>query len=212
MDKKMFWEDVQQAQDRLSGTYVLHGDKVVFVERCENRDRLPSARCLDTIASSTAWYPLTDEAFHDFHKLPPLGYVNITRTGYPHAVLLQRLPERSRSHGLKTNRISVSGLVGPGLAPSAYNYDHIVVDKGYGMAIRGEYPTAKEILDNLDEDTSAAFSPSYAISRDSFGILRLFRKQLMIGVIDEEVVKFARTTDCYREELQQTTTFDIREG
>lgn len=208
---KMFWEDVNQANERLANTYVMYGDDIYHIDRCENASGTPSAYAADPIHGNYRFISLEDDAWHNFHKLPPMGYVNVMSYGFPMAVLLTRLPERSRSHGIKANRVSVAHLAGGAIAGSPINFVHIVNDSGYRDNIRGAYPTARQILDNLDEGQSAAFHPSYAISKDDFGIFRLFRKHLMVGVIEDSSVRYTKVTDCYREELEQTESFNIRE-
>jgi hypothetical protein len=209
MAKKMFWEDVAQASERLVGTYILYGNQVYYVGSVDIKDRVPSARLTDMATGGTTWKDLADEGFHDFHKLPPLGYVNLVNTGYPQAALLTRIPERSRLHGLRANRIAVAFVSGASVGPAPINYENIVVDKGYQLSIDKQFPSAKQILENIDERQSAAFSPSYAISKDEFGVFRLWRRNLLVAIINEENVSFSKTTDCYREELDQTETFDI---
>lgn len=208
---KMFWEDTNQANERLQGTYVLHNNRVVYVERCDDRAEGPSARVLISRAGKQSWIPLADKGFNDFHKLPPLGYVNVFYYGEPRAVYLERMPERSRAHGLKNARVSVEDLGEAGFKPSRLDYSYIVSsDEGYEARLAGEYPTAKEIIANLTSGCSAAFSPVYAIVRDSFGTARLYRRRLLVGAITNDIVQFTRTTDCYREELAGIERFDIR--
>lgn len=209
MAKKMFWEDVQQANERLAGTYVLYGDEAKYIAECASRDGTPKARVINMRTAKEDWVDLADEKFHDFHKLPPMGYVNLISLGYPQAALLTRIPERSRLHGIRANRVAVAFLNGPTLSNGGLGFEQIVVDKGYYDAIVKSYPTARQILENLEERESAAFSPSYAISKDDFSVFRLWRRNLLIGIINEEVVSFAKTTECYREELDQTETFNI---
>lgn len=209
MGKKMFWEDVAQANERLAGTYILYGDDVRYVGECGTREGTPSGRLHDMRTGRSEWVDLADEKFHDFHKLPPMGYVNLISLGYPQAALLTRIPERSRLHGIRANRVAVAFLNGAALGNGGYGYEQIVVDKGYDSAVVKEFPTAKQIIENLDEKQSAAFSPRYAISKDEFSVFRLWRRNLLIGIINEESVSFAKTTSCYKEELDQTETFDI---
>lgn len=209
---KMFWEDIQQASERLNGTYILYGDKVVIVDRCDIRDGNPSALVVYPKGEkSSEWLALDDPKFHDFHRLPPMGYVNVFYFGEPRAVYLERLPERSRAHGLKNGRIAVYELLESGPKNSSkLDFSRVVSDDGYAMTTEGVYPTAREIIDNLPAKCSAALSPTYAISRDAFGAFRLYRRQILVGVIMEDVVKFSRTTDCYREELTGMERFNIK--
>lgn len=209
MANKMFWEDVQQANERLAGTYILYGDAVRYVASCETRDGIPSARLQDMRTGNQEWRDLSDENFHSFHKLPPMGYVNLVSLGYPQAALLTRHPERSRLHGIRSNRVAVAFLNGPALGNGGYGYEQVATDFGYDDAIKRDFPTAKQIIENLDEKQSAAFSPSYAISKDEFSVFRLWRRNLLIGIVNEDSVSFTRETSCYKEELEQTESFDI---
>lgn len=209
MAKKMFWEDIQQASERLTGTYVMYGDDPAYVERVETRDDGPSARLL--FPNDTAvWKLLADEAFNDFHKLPPLGYVNVVGYGRPMAVLMARIPERSRSHGLKDNRIAVHDLTDKGLVSShTFSLTSVLRDKGYKYRISNIYPTVSEIIEKLPDGCSAAFDSKYAVVKDSFGLLRLYRRNAAIGLLDTAGIRLNRLSVFYREEIQELDNFNL---
>lgn len=207
---KMFWESVEQANERLSGTYIMYGDKPYYVEGTSTREAGPSARLSDLETGKTTWKVLTDEAFHNFHRLPPLGFVNIVSRGAPVAVYMARIPERSRAHGLKDNRVAVHELGPNGMARgTGMFFSRVAQDKGYTWRVANIYPTAQEIMDKLPENCSTAFSPQYAILKDSSGLFRLFRKTELIGLITDRGLRLSPKTVCYREELEETEAFNI---
>ena len=206
----MFWEDIHQAAERLPNSYILYGDDVVSVVRCETRKEGPSAQVYFMKDGREEWKSLDDPLFHDFHRLPPLGFVNVVSLGKPTAILLTRLPERSRIHGLKNSRVKCEELTPAGLMKSSKtDYSRITTDKGYSWRIANSYPTASEIMEKLPDGCSAAFSPTYGISKDSFGISRLFRRGLAVGIIHENGLRLTKQTAAYREELEESAMFNI---
>lgn len=209
MADKMFWEDVAQAVDRLTGTYVMYGDDAVYVDRVEARPDGPSAR-ISFPGGGSAWKLLTDDAFHDFHKLPPMGYVNVVGAGKPMAVLLTRYPERSRSHGIKSGKVAVADLTDKGLVGSRiFDFASVVRDKGYSYRIAGIYPSISEIVEKLEEGCSAAFDSKYAVVKDSFGLLRLFRRNAPVGLLNENGLHLSKTAMFYREEISELDNFNL---
>lgn len=202
----MFWEDSRQADERLTGTYVMYGDKPVMIDRVSN----DSAVIVPADGSPSKTVRLDDPLFYDFHKLPPLGYVNVVGTGTPLAVLLTRVPERSRSHGLKSGRVTIEELLQAGMMKSPrFNLNGVLSDKGYSHRIAGIYPKVSEILDKLPEGCSVAFSPKYAVCLDGFGLFRLFRRNRQIGLVTPNGLRLSESTACFREDLQAEPSFDI---
>lgn len=206
----MFWEDVVQAGERLTGTYIMYGDEPVKVQAVESRAEGPSATIENVKTGSRTRKLLSDPKFHDFHKLPPLGYINLIGFKKPVAVYTKRIPERSRSHGLRDNRVTVSLLDQNGLGTTfGINLASVLSDDGYKHRVEGFYPTAEEIVENLPEDCSAAFSPTYAIYKDAYGLFRLFRREGMVGLISHRGLRLTRETACYQEELIELENFNI---
>lgn len=206
----MFWEDINQANERLQGTYVLHGERVLYVDRAEDNGNGPILRCSPIGKTSMESISLADPLWNDFHTLPPMGYMNYIGDGIPRAVHMARRPERSRSHGIRSAAVVVTDLRGTGPVPSSNkDFSIVAIDKGYKYRVSGIFPTVSEILEGLVEESSAAFSPTFAICKDSFGLFRLYRKLALIGLISNKGIRLSPSTICYREEVEETKGFDL---
>lgn len=215
-DSPFFWESVEQARERLESSYLMYGNDPVYTHRIENRGGIPSANITSSTPGSEIrgdglWKDLADPAFHSFHKLPPLGYVNLRNIGQPTAAFLYRRPEVSRAHGLRNGRIDVGGPYGTIYRRSeVYDFSGILSNLGYRDRLEGTYPTASEIVEKLPNGASAAFSPTFAVSRDAFGNRYLWRRQTLVGTLSEGVTLLRPDTRCYAEELSELPAHDIQ--
>ncbi len=209
--KKMFWEDVQQARDRLEGSWILYDNQPVSVSSVGQRDEGPSAQCLCPKTGKVTWRLLTDPAFGDFHRLPPLGYVNLVRPGKPTAVYLTRVPDRSRLHGLRSNKVTLHELTPMGLVACSGKYplEVIFADRGYDYRVADVYPDATEVIEKLPEGCSAAIDSRYAIAKDSFGLCRLYRRQACVGLLNENGLRLSRNSEFYKEEISEIPAFNV---
>lgn len=201
----IFWENIEQARDRLIGTYILHGDTPVCVESISATG---TCTVSDPFELGLKEFPLSDPQFHRFHKLPSMGFVNLVGFKRPLAVFLKRIPERSRSHGIKPGKVTVLGLTAGDFRRSeGINYNAVLSDKGYKECIKGNFPNPKEICDFLSYGESAAFSSKYAILRDTFGMFWLFRGDKRIGLLLDQKLSLSKTTECFAEELKEIPDF-----
>ena len=71
------------------------------------------------------------------------------------------------------------------------------------------FPPIAEILDNLSPNSSAAFCPQYAIALDDFDTFRLFRRNTLVGTINEKGIVLSSASRCYSEELSEIETVNV---
>ena len=217
MASPYFWETPEQARERLEGTYIMYDGYPVYVNSISVRDGrvqgllTPACPEKNGIRDEGTWIDLDNPGFKSFHELPPLGFVNLYASPLPMAIHLQRLAERGRQHGLRANRIFVGRLGSATLEPTggAWNFTNVMADTGYLLRLRKEYPTASEIVQKLPNGSSAAFSPVFAITRDHFGLTRLWRRGNPLGMISEQGVSLVKAAAGHYEELQESDTFDL---
>ena len=197
----MFWTDINQARDRLEGSYFLLGNDPVYFERIrEGETRVTNYR------TGQAGVLVSLEDFGDFRKLPPLGWVNWTGGAETRAFYLYRVPMRNRQHGLSSNNCNAGGIEND-LYRSRSNrvsFDNVLTNDGYLEAVDGIFPEPGEILEHLQKGQEAAFSMKYAISCDSRGLFWLWRKTDCLGLILKDSIRLLPGQNCYRDELAET--------
>lgn len=204
------WADAEQASSRLRETFVLYGDDVFYVSRIEpNANGGLSARGHFPLSKKNATYPLEDENFHGFRKLPPLGWSNLVGADKPMAVYMRRIPARSNGHGLKNSRVSVYGMEKDGWGPSrGYDYNTVTADQGYKEMMSGIFPTPSEIMENLRVPSVVAFSRLYAIRRNQLGEFTLYRRGDFVGSLSSGEITIGKGSEWCREELEETIPRD----
>lgn len=177
-----FWEDVGQAGERLSGTFVLYGDEPVLVERVEPAGgdaigvirRFPSSR--------TSRISLSDKLFHRFRVLPPMGWFN--SVAHKTAMYAERQPVRRVGHGLSDNNVHV-GIVQEGRTTPVfrdYRYNETARDTGYAEACKDSFPPLKDVLSHIREGSTIAIDSKYAVNRDAAGMRWLYRNRERVGL------------------------------
>ena len=203
-DADFRWADADQASNRLRDSYVLYGNDVFYV--AEIRRGHDGLMVYGTIMKSgkNAEFPIYDEFFHGFRKLPPLGWINLAKVPEPTAVFTRRIPQRSNGHGLRDNRVSVQEMREGALSRSPrFGYNAIVKDPGYEDMILGNFPSASEIIERLKTPSVVAFSKRYAIRRTILGEFYLYRNADLVGAIGNGEVVVPKTTSWCKEELAE---------
>lgn len=205
-----FWEDRQQARERLLNTVVLYGNNPLWVQAIEATQD-GSGRGNDIYGMEytgkdskgvSAKHPMADPLFHRFRKLPPVGWFN----SYAHknAVLINRRPVRSRLHGLNSQNVEI--LISDDEGQLHRHDDKIlavVADKGYVESCYGVRPPMKDVLLHIKSGSTLAVSEKFAISRDKKGLRWLWRKNEKIGLFaGVDTVVLTEDAVFYREELQ----------
>lgn len=211
-----FWENLEQARERLSGCYIMYGNEIVYVEDVHAKSNGLTARIYDAARiNPSRLVKLSDPAFKSFREIPPLGWTNIVGGTKPNAVFMERVPVRQRTHGLSNNNVTVkdnsTGLVG---RSREYNFTSVVTNKGYEGTIEGKYPSLEEVLQKLPRDSLAAVSSRYAVQEDSPGMKWFYRNSERVGMISGENLLLFKGFLYLLEELQEAkeiTFKDVRE-
>lgn len=215
-----FWTDLQQAQERLSGTVVLYDNFPVHISQIEGADDgVPRAYINQCGAEGRGETPLRKRLdspkFSRFRELPKLGWAN-SLGEKPYAVLLSRNIRNSRSHGLSNNNVTL--LVSSfdpsnhlfSLTPVGITFDRFMYNDGFVALHKGQYPSLEKTLMSIGERRSIAFSPIFAVLRDRNGLRWLYRKEEPIGVFTGVDSLNLFTSKSYlREEIMDDPLFTI---
>lgn len=201
-----FWTDQDQARDRLVGSYVKYGTGLFVVSAVEKRGKSLEAYGYDPHDpnQTSVTCPLSDPNFKEFRELPPLGWVNVTMLGKPHAVYLERIPVRQRGHGLSNNNVSVRDLIrGEAVKSDRMNAQMVFNDAGYKLCLDGVYPSLEEVLDKVPVGSVVAVSNKFAICNDRHGLKWLYRGNLRIGMVSGSSLTLLHGMSCYREDIAE---------
>lgn len=216
MSKDMFWEDQVQAEERLSGTYLLHGDDVVHVRAIQGMDDgQVGAHVTRMKDKKVELIPLSDPKFHRFRRLPPIGWVN--NQEHQEGVFAMRRPVRARRHGLSDENVSVGRIERGGyqLRYDKYRYSFITADKGYDQACKDDYPALTDVLAHIREGSTMAVSAKYATVCDENNLSWLYRDDQRVGLFAGKDSLLLMGKHAYlREELTESpviTVENIRE-
>lgn len=205
------WVDFQQANERLGNTTILYNQYPFLVAGCG-----PSTNGVPLISGTvynrtphTVQSVATDPAFHRFRKFPPTGWVNSVQVGS--AVLVERIPTRSRSHGFNDNNIRLCYWRDDCIRGLDERYSRFMRDSGYLEACENVRPTLDEVLAMIRSDTCISISNKFAIARDSNGMRWLYRNAKRIGLfIGADTLILLEGMQFYREELQLDPVITIR--
>ena len=211
-----FWTDSQQASERLAGSVILYDNLPHYVAEIRGgyADDVPRAFMSRGVNYNTSGKliqrKLDSSKFARFRELPPMGWVNLrpSKGGPARAVFLSRISVRRMAHGLSDNNCRVFD---PSYNPTrlgGYSFMSVFADPGYEDACAGKYPDMSDIHLNLNDEESAAYSPLYAIVRDSEGLTWLYRKDKKIGLFSgTDTLNLLRTGRCFIEELTEDPRF-----
>ena len=213
----IFWTDTNQARERLSNTVVMYDGEPVYIldiySGDDFDDRVPRAYL--TYCSAPNDPPkrkrLDSPKFNKFRDLPSLGYLNCPKYG---AVFLERRAARSRLHGLCDTNVSVQYFGRDG-----NTYDLRRMDGGWKLyytttgfleSCKDAFPTLEEVLLNIKENTSIAFSRKFAVYRDELGLRWLYRNEQRIGLFpNAKSLCLISKFKFYREEIMAEPKFTL---
>ena len=206
-EKKPFkWVDSAQAIDRLQGTYILYGNDPVYVHEIRGDSIL--IKNFRTGTEHTV--SLGDPLFHEYRKLPPMGWMNVRGRDAPSAVFLKRIPIRGRRHGLTTDGVVVQDVSNNTLVrSSSMNIGHALKNKGYLDLLDGHYPSLEETLEKTPKGCTVAFSRKFAIYKDYGGLSFLYRNAEQVGLVSKDTLYTFPDTDFYKEELTEQKAFSL---
>lgn len=207
-----FWTDAAQAEERLRGSYILHGDRAVYVERIANtRSAGLKAEVTSFPEGKAETLSLSDPLFHRFRKPLPNGWVNNLYA--KRAFFLQRSPQRSRIHGMTSSSTTVFSILSDGrLRPSDdMRFDSVVRDQQFQAAIKNDYPSLELILDKLKIGTCIAFSNNMALFRDTDGIRWLYVGADKVGLFTGSDTLLLLSSFSYiKEQLVEAAEFTVK--
>lgn len=208
-----FWTDPVQAQERLANSTILYGEQPFFVERvipAKGKDHYLLSGVLYPEAKQMA-IKLDDERLHKYRRLPPLGWSNCLFDRK--ALFLDRVPRRSRQHGLNGDNVSISSIAQNGsVSRGGVYFDDVIRDKGYFLSCIGDFPSLEETLQALKAHSSLAISKDFAVYRDRDGLRWLYRKVDRIGLFSgiETLLLFGKFS-FLKEELHENTTITVKD-
>lgn len=199
----MFWADINQARDRLSGSVVGYNGVPFAVNEVSINDagnpvaigNFVNNRALGEVLN------LDDDAWHNFREVTCPSFIN-TVTGL---MLVVRSPIRAVKHGLTNQNCSVYTFHQGKWMAAPVNFHNLLHNyaEEFVSAWKREYPTFDQVRDIVLAGSALAFSPSYFIYSNPAGPLEIWRDQKPIGFFVGNNVYLSPKTVCYREELQE---------
>lgn len=172
----MWYQTLDDARLRLSGTVILFDGKPVFI------DAINYANDSDDIVLSGLSLPkftpnepisLHDPRWEAFDF--PLGFMN---TSY-HAYYLSRRPVRRNRQGLSNDNMNATRADGQ----YGQHFRELIEDPGFCDMFSNTYPTVREAEVRLraTDAQSAAFHKTLALVKDPTGVLKLSYKGRLVG-------------------------------
>lgn len=155
---KMFWEDIQQANDRLAGSFVMFGNDPVYVG-CESRDRfLPLVFSGEKKRLLGRRSPIPVSVSFTIYLLSATSMSTPMKSREPQFHCAATL-RAVRIHGLRPNGIWVQELLRGDLVDSRLDYTSIAFrEKGYREAPQTNTPPLKKSY-----RTSVKESPRFSL-------------------------------------------------
>jgi len=177
-----FWEDLAQANDRLSGSYVPYNGAVVYIREVQEGRDGPVAAANIYPTKKHSFLPLNDKGFHRFRKTLPKGWTNCYSA--KRALYLSRGAVRTTKHGMTTTNTKVGNISPPIFEMYWRDYDlgNVVQDEGYSQAVNNDFPDMREVLRIIKPEGVIALSNKLAISMDNEGLRRLHYHKDTVGV------------------------------
>lgn len=204
-----FWEDARQAQERLSGSFVLYGDNPVLIEEVSS-GAIPTANTIVYPTKERKVISLDDPKFHRFRVLPPVGWFNHSQQ--KSAFFADRRPVRRTLHGLSDNNVFV-GYLRTGQSILKFNdfrYSRLAADVGYYEACREEFPALADALTHVRAETTLAVSPRLAVYRDADGLRWLYHNADRVGLFSgTDSLLLLSKYSFLKEELNESPAFTI---
>lgn len=212
----IFWTDTTQARERLANTVVMYdGEPVIILDILNGDDfddRVPRAymNYCSKLADTPQRKRLDSPKFNKFRDLPPLGFLNCPKYG---AVLLERRAARSRLHGLCDTNVACwffSKEHGYEMRRMDGGWKRYYTSEGFIESCKDVFPTLEEVLLNIKEVSSIAFSRKFAVYRDELGLRWLYRNEQRIGLFpNAKSLCLISKFKFYREEIMAEPKFTL---
>jgi hypothetical protein len=210
MRNDAFWEDSQQASERLTGSVVLYGTSPALVERIlPSRDEQIFADVRIFPVGATTRLNLADPLFHHFRNLPRLGWSNNISQG--RALYLERRVVRTTRHGFTGENTTVLAVDRSGETFSRdIRLESFVSDPGFSDANNGVFPSLADTLTNIRIGDTIAISNNLAVFRDNNGIRWLYKDTSKVGLFtDNSSILLMSRFSFLKEELIEAPTLPI---
>lgn len=205
-----FWTDRDQANERLTGSFVIHDNSVVYIHEIRAGRAGPKAVVTRYPTATSTEIALSDPGFNRFRVPLPLGWVNNTRT--KRACFLARRPVRSRTHGFNNNNINVASFGEEmRLIPDRdLNFTDVAKDSAYQSAITGKYPPLDLVLNKIRKSTAVSFCPEMCVARDKDGIRWLYFNTDCVGLfVDADTILLKEGYTYLKEQLTESPAFNV---
>ncbi len=202
----MFWDHLEQANERLRRTVVCYGGSPYLIEELSQPEDEVRGHCYaphERGAGRLEAISLEDPLWEDFRKLPSLGLVNTLNGVY----FLARLPRRGMRHGLSNENTIVSkfdpnrkAISRVDLSLSQFFMYHSLF---WDMACKNDYPSFEECLENIVVGGAVAFSRKHFLCRREKSVFELYREESQIGLVVRNQPILYSNKRFFREELEQ---------
>lgn len=215
-----FWTNVQQAQERLSRSWVCYEGKPIYISSVEpDGNTMVTKHPLgDRRLSPLA---LDDKGWQNFRVLPPLGWHNtIKKTRvfdqegetieFSGPMFIYRAAARTRTHGLSpgTNTWAKSFSDDMTSLVSFADRNVHLAFSDTSFDFPDKYPHFQDVWDVLPEKTACALSEKFCVMRDTDGLMWLFRKENKCALVPNRSSIFLLHKFFYfREELEECKDF-----
>jgi hypothetical protein len=211
-----FWTDLRQAEERLIGTVVSYaGEPCKILEVTDHADGCPRGLLLMLGKKETLTYRkrLDSPKFNRFRTLPELGWINIEGVSERcRAYFASRIPSSSRSHGLTSTNVRVTGVNDDSMS---YNtppntFDTLQDTQGFYNTCLNLYPSLSKILLSIKSKSCIAFSRRFAVVRTDNGIRFLLRDTSTVGYFSSvNSLTLFDDNEYLREELMAEPFFTV---
>ena len=209
-----FWTDTDQAIERLCSSVVLYDDKPVYVVEITRGEDTPKGViyfCADP-EQKLVKKLLNSPKFSRFRELPKLGWCNLS---YSQAVFLNRRVSVGRSHGLTAGNITVYEARHTDDSSSVsvsqrFSFDNVMNDQGFVECHEGVYPKLSDVLINIRENSTIAYSRTFAVLRDYQGLRWLYRGLEKVGLFSgADTLNLLQKYNYLREEITADKAFTL---
>ena len=219
--KEIFWTDIRQAEERLADSVVMYDGMPMKVMHVINGIDFPDGGHRASLVTcgptrEDVRKKLNSPKFKRFRELPTCGWMNSVERKAG-AVYTERRALTTRTHGLNNNNVVVTsfrsrdGENNPMISKGGhYNFQHFIYDTGFIQQQKDEYPSLVGTLDNIQESSSIAISPTFCVMRDARGIRWLYRHLECVGLFTGNDTLNLLTRHSYlREEIMDDKRFTI---
>lgn len=210
MPSDYFWEDLDQASQRLRNSIVPYDGLPCHISEVRpHTDGIPRA-ILQMLPLSAAQpiktKSLASPKFKRFRESVPLGFINCFFGGKIRTCsFLERQTNRTVVHGLNNGNVRAYRFYENGSFENEYNFMNYVNDPSFVDMAIGNYPSLRESFDNLVDGSTVAIHRKYALAKYANKVT-LYRERRVIGPVpDGNTILLFRNKIHWKEELIDLT-------